>query len=240
MRDRGKLPEILQEDKDIIVCRKPAGLAVQTARPGQPDLVSILKNYRADKQEPPYIGVITRLDQPVEGLLVFAKNRQAAAQLSRQQQSGQWIKEYLAVVRGIPEKKEGRLTDWLRRDGRQNCSAVVPEQTEGAKRAVLSYRVLGVCREPSGGLALVRIRLETGRHHQIRVQMAHAGYPLYGDRKYGPSGDQPSGAALALCAARLTFRHPGTGRETEYRITPKGPGFAVFSKDLQSCKITGI
>jgi 23S rRNA pseudouridine1911/1915/1917 synthase len=240
MRDQGKLPEILQEDKDIIVCRKPAGLAVQTARPGQPDLVSILKNYRADKQEPPYIGVITRLDQPVEGLLVFAKNRQAAAQLSRQQQSGQWIKEYLAVVRGIPEKKAGRLTDWLRRDGRQNCSAVVPEQTQGAKRAVLSYRVLKVCRESFDGLALVRIRLETGRHHQIRVQMAHAGYPLYGDRKYGPPQELPAGGTLALCAARLTFFHPGTGRETEYRITPEGAGFAAFSERLQSCKITGI
>lgn len=180
---RGKTPEILYEDEAVLVCRKEAGVAVQTARSAQQDMVSLLKNYRAAKKETPYIGVIHRLDQPVEGVMVFAKTPQAAAKLSAQVSGRSVEKEYLAVTAGVPQPESGKLRDFLRRDGRTNTSSVVAEGTPDAKEARLSYRVEQTSAD--GARALVLVRLETGRHHQIRVQMAHAGYPLEGDRKYG-------------------------------------------------------
>ena len=122
---RVKQPEIIFEDDAVIVCRKEAGVAVQTARAGQADMVSLLKNYRAKKKEEPYIGLIHRLDQPVEGVMVFAKTKQAAAKLSVQVSSRSMEKEYLAVTEGIPQPSEGELCDWLLRNGRTNTSQVV-------------------------------------------------------------------------------------------------------------------
>lgn len=113
---RVKQPEIIFEDDAVIVCRKEAGVAVQTARAGQADMVSLLKNYRAKKKEEPYIGLIHRLDQPVEGVMVFAKTKQAAAKLSVQVSSRSMEKEYLAVTEGIPQPSEGELCDWLLRN----------------------------------------------------------------------------------------------------------------------------
>lgn len=130
---RVKQPEIIFEDDAVIVCRKEAGVAVQTARAGQADMVSLLKNYRAKKKEEPYIGLIHRLDQPVEGVMVFAKTKQAAAKLSVQVSSRSMEKEYLAVTEGIPQPSEGELCDWLLRNGRTNTSQVVESGTPQAK-----------------------------------------------------------------------------------------------------------
>lgn len=212
--------DILYEDRDILVLHKPAGIAVQSAGIGVPDMESMLKNYLARKGGLPYLAVIHRLDQPVEGVLVFGKTPQAAENLSRQNAEKTMEKYYLAVTEGEPAAEEGILEDYLMRDGRKNISAVVPKGTKGAKRARLSYKVL-----KRGEHVLAGIRLETGRHHQIRVQMAHAGMPLLGDRKYNP-GSKYEGP-LALCAARLCFRHPKTGEELRFFVRP---GNGVFSE----------
>ena len=135
---------ILYEDKDILVCHKPAGLAVQNARVGSMDMESLLKNYIAQKVpgKMPYLGIIHRLDQPVEGVLVFALNPKAAADLSRQMTAGKIKKTYLAVTEGTVKVKSAKLVDWLKKDGRTNSSAVVEGGTSGAKKAILSYEVL--------------------------------------------------------------------------------------------------
>lgn len=207
---------ILYEDKDIIVCHKPAGIATQTAKVGSPDMVSEIRSYLAGKNRAPnpYVGLIHRLDQPVEGILVFAKNKKAAAGLSAQVQDSRMEKYYLAAVRlpdlNIPgednfqskiESKdiayEKTLTDYLYQDKSTNTSYVTDEEKLGAKLAKLSYRIIerqvvkaSVTEkqtEESGTsavTALLRIHLLTGRHHQIRVQLTNAGYSLLGDYKY--------------------------------------------------------
>lgn len=220
---RGKTPEILYEDEVIIVCRKEAGVPVQTSRAGQADMVSALKNYRVGKKEEPYIGLIHRLDQPVEGVMVFAKTKAAAAQLSAQVSSRQVEKQYLAVLSGIPTEKSGELRDYLLRDGKTNTSCVVPKGTPGAKYACLSYEVLKADCERNR--VLVRIMLHTGRHHQIRVQFAHAGCPVYADTKYGEPLPGGSYCPVALCSCRIGFVHPVTRQEMAFEIQPTGRGF---------------
>ena len=228
-------PEILYEDDQILVCHKPAGVPVQTKKIGTQDMESILKNYlfihssHHAGHKPPYLAVIHRLDQPVEGVLVFAKNKKAAAGLTRQITTGNIVKEYLAVTDRMSEKHQGRLEDYLIKNGRTNTSEVVTSKTSGAKKAVLDYEVIHQIsdeRTESGKRILIKIHLETGRHHQIRVQMAHAGMPLLGDRKYNPG--EISQLPLGLCSCHLIFRHPITGKKMEFQVTPNGESFAGF------------
>lgn len=208
-------PAIIYEDEDIIVCKKPAGVATQTRRIGQADMESLLKNYRASKGELPYIGVVHRLDQPVEGIMVFAKNKEAAADLSRQIKTKLADKYYYAMTDGVPEKKKGTLGDELLQNGKTNTSEVVERGTPQAKHASLSYEVV----EQDGKHAVLRIKLDTGRHHQIRVQLAHAGMPIVGDKKYNfKENIAPSGGQLALCSFKIAFRHPKTHRKLEFEI----------------------
>lgn len=277
---------ILYEDRDIIVCHKPAGIAVQTAQIGQRDMVSEVTNYLAAKARPTkkgagrsYVGLIHRLDQPVEGLLVLAKNPKAANELSRQMAENRMQKEYMAVVflpetsvaketegsdgnisraRAVPEK--GSLMDYLYKDGRKNRSFVVEKEHPGARQARLMYEVAEkkdirefTANEPyasqkevnaplgeaesapgAGELALVKIRLLTGRHHQIRVQMSHAGMSLLGDYKYADERTKELSECVgqkqvALCAYRLGFLHPATGKEMLFQTRPKGQIFQKFS-----------
>lgn len=221
---------IIYEDKDILVCNKPAGVAVQTRRMGEADMESLLRNYLARKGETPYVGIVHRLDQPVEGVMVFARNQKVAAGLNRQMQSGGFDKNYYAVLCGTPTKKQGVLEDYLCKDGRSNTSSVVTKQTPGAKPARLEYEVVECVQgeDAEGEKSLVRIHLMTGRHHQIRVQFAHAGCPLYGDRKYNRVSDGKY-AGLALCSYRLRFVHPTSGRELSYEIVPQGEAFHKFT-----------
>ena len=257
----GGTMRIEYEDKEIIVVYKEAGLPVQSGRTSAKDLVSMLKNHLAQEEQTarePYLGIVHRLDQPVEGVLVFAKTPKAAADLSRQaaaksdagNSAGQGAKGntagqgtgakgqkdvpamekiYRAVVllsaESYPLVLEGRkreitLTDWILRDYSGNSSLVVEEGTRDAKRAQLTFRTL----EVRDGRAMLEIRLHTGRHHQIRVQMAHAGMPLAGDRKYGgpdkASGAEPGAGPLCLCAARLSFRHPQNRKRMTFTTEP--------------------
>ena len=225
---------ILYEDKDILVCHKPAGVAVQSARFGMADMESSLKNHLALKTpgKMPYLGIIHRLDQPVEGVLVFAKTPKAAAELNRQITSKTVTKEYLAVTAQLPEEKQGHLEDYLKKDNRTNSSSVVTPKTPGAKKASLDYSIQEEIKDErtaTGKRILVKIILDTGRHHQIRVQMAHAGCPILGDRKYGNSGIHSSSSSsasslpmprqLQLFAWRLTFIHPTSGRKMEFKLS---------------------
>ena len=206
---------------------KPAGIATETARIGQADIVSELKNYRKKKGEDTYIGVIHRLDQPVEGLLVFAKNPSAAKKLTNQLQDGTLTKKYAALVAGVPTEPEGDLTDYLLKDARTNLSKVVPKDTKGAKEARLHWKLVqNFASDGSNAYLLVEIELFTGRHHQIRVQMSHAGFPLLGDAKYGSDQSRALSRQLgitntALLADKLAFRHPQTGKQMDFSINNK-------------------
>ena len=195
---------ILYEDEEVIVCEKPAGVAAQTKRLGQADMESLLKNYRAGKGEQPYIGV-----------MVFAKTKEAAADLSRQVQTKMADKFYYAVTDGVPEQKKGTLEDYLLRDGKTNTSKVVSKSTEGAKSARLDYEVTAQNKTN----AILRIRLDTGRHHQIRVQLANAGIPIVGDAKYNFKETMTrSGNGLLLCSYKIGFKHPKTHKKMEFEI----------------------
>ncbi len=216
--------EILFEDESIIVIHKAPGIAVQTARAGEMDYVSLLKNHRAERKEEPYIAVIHRLDQPVEGVVLFAKNAKDAADLSGQMARGGMEKYYLAVVTDHELPGEGTLTDFIRKDDKTNLSRIVPEGTKDAKKAVLSFRKL----ETDGKYALVEIHLLTGRHHQIRAQMAHRGWPVRGDRKYGSVRENAPFHPLALCGYRLSFTHPKDGDVKTFEISPKGEEFRRY------------
>lgn len=213
---------IVYEDNALLIVHKPAGIATQTAKPGQADLVSELKNYRKNKGEDTYIGVIHRLDQPVEGLLVFAKNQSAAKELSRQLQTGVLKKSYLALVYGeIETGAAGELKDFMIKDSRTNMSRVTDKGTNGAKEAELSWK----CTETYLGKGYSRLEVEifTGRHHQIRVQLANAGMPILGDIKYGTDKSKELSQSLnikntALFAHKLALLHPQTGKPLEYRL----------------------
>ena len=241
---------ILYEDDALLVVNKPAGIATESAGVMEADLYSRLRFYLDGAK----VHIVHRLDQPVEGLLVFAKTGKAAAALSAQLTDGRMTKLYTARVSGAIPKEADTLIDYLTWDRKQNLSRIVgpPEAPEEAgssgngggssgsfagrgrqgrnggsasvmagnsarakkggrdepKRAVLHYRRAG-----SGELL---IRLETGRHHQIRAQLAHAGMPIRGDRKYG---GEPW-PRLCLCASSLKFRHPGSGKRMTFSVVP--------------------
>lgn len=225
--------EILYEDKHIIVAAKPSGLATQSSKIGQPDMVSELKKHLA-RQAPgkaPYLGVVHRLDQPVEGLLVFAKDSKTAAAFTKQLSAGSLHKTYYAVLCGQPDRKEDCLVDYLIKT-QDNAAMVVEESHPDGKKAVLRYQVLQTIDMPCA-LALAEIHIETGRFHQIRVQMSHAGYPLLGDVKYGTEETVAISRSLGisvvgLCACSLEFMHPATKEKMHFEVKPQGKAFALF------------
>jgi 23S rRNA pseudouridine1911/1915/1917 synthase len=215
-------PKIIYEDEDIIVCHKMPGVATQTSRITDADMVSLLRNYRAGKGEPPYVGVIHRLDQPVEGLLVFAKTEKAAAALSKGLQQGQFAKCYYAVVSGKELPSEDTLEDYLIKDTKGRRAVIAKANQPGAKLARLHYQKLATCDD----LQLLDIRLETGRFHQIRAQLSARQAPIVGDAKYG---GKETGEPLCLCSYRLEFSHPATGQKMEFQIKPQSEGFQRFT-----------
>ena len=227
--------EIVYEDKELLVVHKPAGLATQTAKVGQADTVSELKNYL----KKPYLGVVHRLDQPVEGLLVFAKTKRAAADLSAQVAAGTLNKRYYAVICGKPAKEQGELVDYLYKDMLKTGRAIVVNETElshypDAKRALLQYRLLQYNEEHD--LSLMEIHIDTGRFHQIRAQMSHAGMALLGDVKYADEATKKRAGELgvkyaALCACCLDFLHPVKKQEMHFRIRPEGEAFSNFDPE---------
>lgn len=210
---------IIYEDPHIVVCHKPAGIPVQTKHIGVKDLESILRNHLNRSLSPAEctdLFVIHRLDQPVEGMIVFAKTRDAAKELNRQLTSSGFGKYYYAVVLGVPEPREGILENYMVKNGHTNMSYICDINTSGAKPARLHYQVEEIYKNSDPVTSLVKIKLDTGRHHQIRVQMAHIGCPLLGDKKYG--GNTNNGEPLRLCAYRLEFFHPKNRRKMKFKL----------------------
>jgi len=223
--------EIIFEDTDILICRKPAGLPTQTARIGQADMVSELKNYLAKtgNTKEPYLAVVHRLDQPVEGLLVFGKNPEAAKKLSQNLQKGSLHKKYYALCYNQPLAEEGMLEDYMLKDGKTAMAKIVPANAEGAKKAVLRYKMLSAKER----IVLYDIQIETGRFHQIRAQMAHAQMPLLGDQKYADEETKEFSKRqgiknVTLCAYELNIKHPKTGQNMSFVIRPENPAFMSF------------
>ena len=197
---------ILYEDAQLVVCCKPRGVLSAADSSGQESMAALLA--------PRTVFPVHRLDRDVPGVMVFAKTKEAASDMSRQVQMKEADKFYYAVTDGVPVEKTGSLEDYLLRDGRTNTSKVVKEGTAGAKKARLSYEVLA----EDGTHAILKIQLDTGRHHQIRVQLAHAGYPIVGDRKYNANSSATLGDHLKLCSYKIGFVHPKTHKKMEFEI----------------------
>lgn len=198
--------DILYQDTDILVCVKPPRVLSTDEPGGLPDLVrQALGDPKAD------VRTVHRLDRVVSGLMVLARNAESASELSRQIREGVFEKEYLAVVHGEPPEKAGELRDLLGRDKARRMTFVAEEPGKGIQEAVLGYWVL----HAAGGLSRVRIRLYTGRTHQIRVQFASRGYPLVGDHKYGSRSRVET---LRLFSAGLKF--PWQGQELSFSLEP--------------------
>lgn len=182
--------EVLYEDGQVLVVVKPVGVAAQSSGTLAQDMVSLIKNYLVAKKEKIYVGVVHRLDTPVGGIMVFAKTKEAAANLSQQVSERKIQKKYYALVCGQFDfsvdnfSKSRKMVDYLVKDEKLNLSRIASPDEKGAKKAELEYQVLKTKEMDGEIVSLVEITLHTGRHHQIRVQMAGAGHPLVGDRKY--------------------------------------------------------
>ena len=229
--------EVLYEDKDIIVVKKPVGMESQSSASFVPDMVSEIKKH-IHNQYPhagePYVGVIHRLDRPVGGVMVYARTKKAAAALSQQVQSRKMRKVYKAVVCGRIVDNVENFVDYLLKDSRNNVSKIVEKGIMGAKRAELRYRAVKRMEDPQS-LTLVEIELSTGRHHQIRVQFAGHGLPLWGDNRYNPAfihrettGGKKGRPSVALAACRLSFVHPAAGKKMTFQVRPEGEIFERF------------
>lgn len=200
--------ELVHVDSDIVVCVKPARVLSTDEPGGLPGLVrEALGDLKAD------VRTVHRLDRVVSGLMVLARNPAAASELSRQIREGEFEKEYLAVIHGVPEESRGTLRDLLGRDKARRMSFVADKPARGIQEAVLHYQV----ENRAEGLSRVKIQLETGRTHQIRVQFASRGLPLVGERKYAEINDP---GEIALWSHRLGFTHPGTGEKVAFVREP--------------------
>lgn len=222
--------KVLYEDNDIIVCHKPAMFPVQTKNLLKMDMERMLLNMQSKQGKNPQIYVIHRLDQPVEGIIVFAKNKNSAAKLSSQFKQKLLSKEYLAVVANGFSNENVHLEDYLLKNQKQNYSSVVSKETPGSKLAVLDLTVIA----GKENTQLVRINLKTGRHHQIRVQLSNAGCPILGDAKYNDSYIERKGFhKTALCACKLTFVHPQTAEKMTFQVNPINREFEIYSEEIK-------
>ena len=231
-----RMLNVLYEDQEIIVAVKPAGVESQAAKKFAPDMLSEIKKYMVIHKsctpgKEPYVAVIHRLDKPVSGVMVYAKTKKAAAALSEQVQNRKMDKYYEAIVCGKPVDNVDKFVDYLKKTVDGNYSQVVDKEDKDGKRAELSFEVLKTIETEDGPLSHVKIRLLTGRHHQIRVQFSSHGLPLYGDGRYNlaVAEKRVRQTPLALCAVSLAFDHPTTGKRMEFSIKPSGGAFRQFA-----------
>ena len=227
--------KVLYKDQDIAVCEKPAGMPTADDKSGDMDVFHSLKNqlfFEENLDREPELYVVHRLDRPVGGVLVFARTKEAAAELSRQIREHIFEKDYQAIVNGWLPEEDGVFTDYLLKDDKKNTSCTVPEETKGAKKAELSYEVLDMVETGEGKLTYCLIHLMTGRHHQIRVQFAVRGFGLYGDTKYNKKFQKTKKQyeEIGLYATRISFRHPVTGEACTFKAEPKGKAFFMLEE----------
>ncbi len=214
--------KVLFEDNHIIVVEKKPNVPSQADKTEDEDMLTIVKQYikvKYHKSGNVYVGLVHRLDRPVGGIMIFAKTSKAASRLSNQVREKLFKKKYLAVVDGKLAQKQGTLEDYLYKDERNNKSKVVNKDKKNAKLAKLDYEVLKY--NEVKDLSLLKINLHTGRHHQIRVQLANFGHSIFGDQKYGTRGQ---GKQIALWAYELSIVHPITKQEIIFKDFPQPVG----------------
>lgn len=211
--------QVVYEDNHVIVVVKPQNVPSCPDESGDADVLTVIKEYLKKKYDKPgdaYVGLVHRLDRPTGGVMVYAKTSKAAARLCESLKIGDFEKRYFAVVVGSPKNQSMlNLTHYLVKDSSKNMVYAVPMATEGAKPAILDYTTLA----SENNLSLVSVKLHTGRAHQIRVQMATVGNPLFGDQRYGAE-KSPAGYNLALWAVELKFTHPTTKERMVFRVYP--------------------
>lgn len=220
--------KIFKEDNHIVVCYKERGILSQQDSSNDADLLRMVKSYIKEKYNKPgevFIGLVHRLDRNTEGIMVFARTSKAASRLFKSMEQDEFEKEYLAVVHGSFESigKKGTLRDYLLKNEKENKSCV----NKNGKEAILDYEVLDIIENQGKPLTLLKIKLQTGRHHQIRVQLSSRGYPIYGDSKYGSLAKE---SYYALSNFYLSFPHP-TLKEpiSTYYFLPSGIFLKFYS-----------
>ena len=222
------MPKIIYEDNHLLVVEKPVNMPVQADASGDPDLLSELKRYIKEKYNKPgevYLGLVHRLDRPVGGVMVFARTSKAAARLTEAVKARKLAKKYAAIV-DEPMPAFGSLTDYMVRDEATHSSRIVDKNAPGAQLAKLDFALAA----EKNGRSLVDISLQTGRHHQIRVQFAGMGKPLYGDQRYNKTARV--GQQIALYAYSLTLEHPTLHESLTFTSIPSGASWAGFSEEL--------
>jgi 23S rRNA pseudouridine1911/1915/1917 synthase len=209
--------EVVYEDNHIIIVNKQSGEIVQGDKTGDRPLSDIVKDYIKEKYQKPgavFLGVVHRLDRPVSGLVVFARTSKALTRLNKMFAEGEVHKTYWALVKNAPQETEATLTHWLVRNEKQNKSYAYATEKPNAKKAILKYRLIG----KSDNYSLLEVQLMTGRHHQIRCQLAAMGCPIKGDLKYGAPRSNPDGS-ISLLSRKMEFVHP----VSKERITVEAP-----------------
>jgi len=199
--------DIVYEDNHILVVIKPQNVPTQEDESKDKDMITLLKEYLKEKYNKPgnvYVGLVHRLDRPTGGLMIFAKTSKSASRLSESIRLGEVEKNYLACIKGVPKDRRATLVNYLKKDTKNNVVTIAPQSEEGAKRAELNYTFL----EQVEQISLLSVSLQTGRSHQIRVQLAYIKHPILGDVKY--KGQLAQNMKLALWAYELKFMHPVT------------------------------
>ncbi len=214
------IPEILYEDNHLLIVNKRPGDIVQGDKTGDVPLVDLLKEYLKKKYNKPgnvFLGLVHRLDRPTSGIVVFARTSKALSRMNELFKSKQVNKTYWALVKKAPPEENGSLRHFLKKNNEKNKSFVVDAKVDGAKEAILHYAIKG----SSKTYTLVEVELETGRHHQIRVQLSHIGCPIKGDLKYGFPRSNPD-ASISLHSRKISFVHPVKKELLELEAPPPG------------------